>query len=284
MEQIKIRIFHTGWVCVSPYLPFGGDNCNVLKASGLTTRKKDRLWLPVSAYLIEHPRGKILVDCGWHRNISPNGEFDKKAQIKSLGSRLLYVVNQGKIKKGAAIDEQLLKIGIKTSELDFVLLTHLDCDHVNGLELVKDAKHILVANDEIICSKKKSPVNRIRYQSKWWKNCQLKGFDWNDTEGPYEKAFDLFGDETVKMINIPGHCDGLCAVKVKNSDGKYVLIFSDGGYATKSWKEMVTSGVCMDKTAQRKSLEWIREQSLHKDCIESLANHDVDIIPHNIIL
>lgn len=103
-------------------------------------------------------------------------------------------------------------------------------------------------------------------------------------QSPYEKAFDLFGDETVKMINIPGHCDGLCAVKVKNSDGKYVLIFSDGGYATKSWNEMVTSGVCMDKTAQRKSLEWIREQSLHKDCIESLANHDVDIIPHNIIL
>lgn len=163
-------------------MPFCGNNCNILKTSGLTTRKKDRLWLPVSAYLIEHPRGKILVDCGWHRNISPNGEFDKKAQIKSLGSRLLYVVNQGKIEKGAAIDEQLLKIGIKTSELDFVLLTHLDCDHVNGLELVKDAKHILVANDEIICSKKKSPVNRIRYQSKWWKNCQLKGFDWNDTE------------------------------------------------------------------------------------------------------
>lgn len=58
MEQIKIRIFHIGWVCVSPYLPFGGDDCNILKASGLMTKKKDRLWLPVSAYLIEHPKGK----------------------------------------------------------------------------------------------------------------------------------------------------------------------------------------------------------------------------------
>lgn len=284
MEQIKIRIFHTGWVCVSPYLPFGGDNCNILKASGLTTKKKDRLWLPVSAYLIEHPKGKILVDCGWHRDISPNGEFDKKAQIKSFGSRLLYVVNQGKIEKGAAINEQLSEIGIKTSDLDYVLLTHLDCDHANGLELVKEAKHILVANDEIKCSEKKAPVNRIRYQQKWWKNCHLEGFDWNDTEGPYQKAFDLFGDGSIKMINIPGHCDGLCAVKVKNPDGKYVLLFLDGGYAEKSWKEMITSGVCMDKTAQRKSLEWIREQSVSEDCIESLANHDAEIVPHNIIL
>ena len=44
------------------------------------------------------------------------------------------------------------------------------------------------------------------------------------------------------MINIPGHCDGLCAVKITREDGRYVLLFSDGGYATKSWKEMITSG------------------------------------------
>lgn len=210
-------------------MPFGGDNCNIIKASGMTTRKKDRLWLPVSAYLIEHPKGKILVDCGWHRDMSPNGEYDKKAQIKSLGSRLLYEVNQGKIEKGAAIDEQLLGIGIKPSGLDYVLLTHLDCDHANGVGLVKDAKCILVSNDEIACSKKKVPVNMIRYQSKWWKDCALRGFDWNDTEGPYGKSYDLFGDGSVKMISIPGHCDGLCAVKVKNAEGKYVLMFSDGG-------------------------------------------------------
>ena len=146
MESIRIRIFHTGSVCVSPHLPSGGDNCNIVKASGLTTRKKDRLWLPVSAYLIEHPKGKILVDCGWHRDMSPNGEYDKKAQMKSLGSRRLYMVNQGVLEKGAAIDEQLLKIGIKPSDLDYVLLTHLDCDHANGVGLVKAAKHILVAN------------------------------------------------------------------------------------------------------------------------------------------
>ncbi|WP_157047811.1 hypothetical protein [Cellulosilyticum ruminicola] len=47
MEEIKIRIFHTGSVYVSPYLPFGGDHCNMIKASGITTKKKNRLWLPV---------------------------------------------------------------------------------------------------------------------------------------------------------------------------------------------------------------------------------------------
>ncbi len=93
-------MFHTGEVRVSPYLPFGGDNCNLLKASGMTTPKKDWMWLPVSCYLVEHPKGRILVDTGWHRDMSPDGVYDKKAQIKSLGSWILYHVNQGRIAAG----------------------------------------------------------------------------------------------------------------------------------------------------------------------------------------
>ena len=284
MEQIKITIFHAGSVCVSPSLPFGGNEINPLKASPVLTRKKDRLWLPVSAYLIEHPKGKILFDCGWHRDMSPNGELDKKAQIASLGSRLLYVVNQGLLEKGAAIDEQLLKLGIQPSDLDYVLISHLDCDHANGLALVKDAKRILVSNDELAGSRKNNRKNKIRYQSKWWQDCNLQGFDWNDDEGPFGKAYDLFGDGSVKLIGIPGHSDGLCALKVKNDAGKYVLLYADGGYADKSWQEMITSGVCVDKEAQKKSLAWIREQSMRDDCIESLANHDAAVTPHTICL
>ena len=278
---MKIHVLHTGEVRVSPYLPFGGDNCNLLKASGMTTPKEEWIWLPVSVYLIEHPKGLILVDTGWHRDMSPEGVYDKKAQIKSLGSRVLYNVNQGQIPLGEAVDEQLATMGIKPSDLDYVLLTHLDCDHANGLRAVKDAKHILVAAEELECARKNG---FIRYKKKWWEDVDMQTIEWNGTEGPAGKSFDLFGNGSIKMINIPGHCDGLCAVKITRKDGKYVLLFSDGGYATKSWKEMITSGVSLDKEMQRKSLMWIREQSMDANCIESLATHDTDIKPHVIEL
>ena len=138
----------------------------------------------------------------------PEGVYDKATQIKSLGSRVLYNVNQGQIPLGEAVDEQLESMGIQPADLDYVLLTHLDCDHANGL----------------------------------------------------------------------------CAVKITREDGKYVLLFSDGGYATKSWKEMITSGVSLDKEIQRKSLQWIREQSMDPNCVESLATHDTEIKPHVIEL
>ena len=278
---MKIHVLHTGEVRVSPYLPFGGDNCNLLKASGMTTPKEDWIWLPVSVYLIEHPKGLILVDTGWHRDMSSEGVYDKAAQIKSLGSRILYNVNQGQIPLGEAIDEQLETMCIKPADLDYVLLTHLDCDHANGLRAVKDAKHIIVAQEELDCARKNG---FIRYKKKWWEGVDLQTIEWNGTEGPAQKSFDLFGDGSIKMINIPGHCDGLCAVKITREDGKYVLLFSDGGYATKSWKEMITSGVSLDKEMQRKSLQWIREQSMDANCIESLATHDTDIKPHVIEL
>lgn len=282
MSNIKIHIFHTGEVCVAPDLPFGGDHSNAIKASGVFGKKEDRLWLPVSAYLIEHPKGKFLVDTGWAREMSPEGTFDKKAQIRSLGSRMLYEVNQGRIGLGQCIDEQLLEMGIKDTGLDAVLITHLDCDHANGLKQVKGARKFMVSADEVRFANK--ITNKIRYYKGWWEGIPLTAFEWNDTQGPVGRSYDLLGDGSIELINIPGHADGLFAIKVKNDEGKFVLLFSDGGYARKSWEEMITSGIAADKSMQKQSLQWIREQSLDSDCVESLANHDPDIACHVIEL
>ncbi len=183
MTEIRIHVLHAGEVCVSPELPFGGEDCSIIKASGIFAKKSERLWLLVSAYLIECDRRKILFDCGWHRDMSPSGVFDKKTQVKSLGSLPLYVTNQGRVERGAAIDEQLAALGIHPADLDLVLLSHLDCDHANGLKLVAGAKQILVSKDELLFAEDKTFVNRIRYNAVWWRGTKMQTFDWNGTEG-----------------------------------------------------------------------------------------------------
>ena len=182
------------------------------------------------------------------------------------------------------VDEQLAGMGIKSSDIDMVLLSHLDCDHANGLKLMADAKQILVSADELKFAQKKTFANKIRYNSEWWRGTKIKSFDWNNTEGPVGKSYDVFADKSFQMICIPGHSAGLCALKIMNEVGDFVLLFSDGGYAKKSWEKLITSGIAVDKRAQEKSLEWIRLQSLDVHCIESLANHDPDVKPHTIEL
>ena len=203
--------------------------------------------------------------------MSPDGVYDKRAQIRSLGSRLLYNVNQGVLPKGDAVDEQLAAMGVRPSDLDYVLLSHLDCDHANGLKLVAESKNILVSRAEMDGTKRCDFQTKIRFQKRWWNGTKLRTFDWNGTEGPVGKSYDVLGDGSLMMVNIPGHSAGLCALKITNADGKFVLLFADGGYATKSWKEMITSGIALDKEAQKLSLAWIREQSMSPDCVASIA-------------
>ena len=112
MSEIKIHIFHIGKVCVAPELPFGGEHYSALKASGVLDRKSKRLWLPVLAHLIECAHGNVLFDCGWHRDMSPHGVFERRTQIRSLGSLPLYFTNQVVVESSAAIDEQLAARGI----------------------------------------------------------------------------------------------------------------------------------------------------------------------------
>lgn len=271
---------HRACACL-PGSPFRGD-CSIIKASGLLTPKKDWIWLPVSAYLVQHPKGLILFDTGLNRSMSPDGVLDKKAEIRSLGSRLLYMVNQGEIAEGEAVDEQLAPMGLSDTDLDYVILSHLDCDHANGLKLVENAKKLMVSRAEMEFATEKNPVCMIRYQKCWWDGVPLTLFDWNGNEGPFNRSFDLFGDGSVMLVNIPGHCNGLCAMKITNPDGKYVLLYADGGYGTKSWKEMILSGIAVNREQQYRSLEWIREQNLDPNCIESIATHDVNVQPHII--
>ena len=282
MNEIKVHVLHTGQVRVSPYLPFGGDNVNIIKASGIFMKDEQRIWLPVAAYLIEHRNGRLLVDTGWHRAMSPKGVFDKDAQVAHLGSKILYRVNQGIVPPGEALDEQLSVMGVKNEDITCLLMTHLDCDHASGLAAFRNVKKIVVTKEEFESAAKFSNA-AVRYQRKWWDGIDFTFVEWNGTEGPAGHSYDVFGDGSVVMVHIPGHSDGLCAVKITNEDGKFVLLAADGGYAEKSWKEMILPGIVHDKEQIVATLTWIREQSESPDCIACFATHDTNVEPQVIV-
>lgn len=280
----RIHILNTGELFVSPFVPYDQGNAGKLKIMGLTVSKSKWIWLPVMSYLIEHPKGLILVDTGWDRRISPVGEYDKDLQASVLGSKMLARINHGSLPEGKAIDEQLLTMGYSARDIDYVVLTHLDCDHVGGVSQVAHARHILVSDEEMQSALSGTTTNRIRYQSSLWRDVPLTLYQWNSDRGPFNRSYDLFGDHSVELINLPGHSNGLVAVKIRNDDGKYVLLTSDAAYSQRSWKEMVLPGISTNRNDQLKSLRWIREQSLSPNCVASLSTHDPDVEPHTIEL
>ncbi len=48
-----------------PAVPDRGVSKNAAAYTGLFRSARRRIWLPVKIFLIEHPKGAILVDTGW---------------------------------------------------------------------------------------------------------------------------------------------------------------------------------------------------------------------------
>ena len=190
------------------------------------------------------------------------------------------MLNQAVLPKGEALVEQLAEKNISPADIDCVIMSHLHSDHASGLKQFSAAKKILVSAPELEDTKKFP----IRYVSSMWKGINFETFDFQDSGvGPVGKSFDFFGDGSIELINIPGHTSGLVAMKISNGD-KFVLLFADGGYAEKSWREEIPPGTALDENLALESLRWIAKVSRLPECVESLANHDTAVKPHTIVI
>lgn len=261
--MIKVHVFHTGSVIVDKAIPY--KERNPLAVTGFLRGEKNKITLPVSCYLIEHPKGKILIDSGWH------SKYIEEKPHRFFG--LLDKISTPVITEGQTVDKKLENLGIRPDELDYVIFSHLDFDHTSGLELVKNAKNILVSEAEL----KDSNKYFFRYVKKNWNFANITSFSFKDTGiGPVGKSYDLFGDGTVVLVNTPGHSHGHTSVIVKN-DEKFIVVAGDCVYTRDSWEKMLLPGFTVDKKSAKKSIEWINELLRNDNCIAVLANHDSEI-------
>lgn len=273
MDSIKIHVLRCGSVVVDSTLAFNDPNeINPFSYTGLFRSKIHEITLPVWVYLIEHPKGLVLVDTGWHSDVRDH-------MFRYLGP-FLYMANKAFLPEGEAINEQLTTLGYKSSDIDQLVLTHLDCDHVSGLKLVSDAKRIIVSNIEY----DGAMGNSIRYSKKMWEGVPMKYFYYRvSNEGPVQQSFDLFDDGSILLIYTPGHSKGMCSVKISNND-KFVLLVADCGYGKKSWEDGVLPGVVYKKSDMVASLDWVKKMADDPTCVEVLASHDTEVQPHVITL
>lgn len=270
---MKIHIFNCGYINIHEDLLYNGGNMAADLSKAATAPASRRVELPVFSYLIEHKAGLFLVDTGWSRAVSPKGVYDRAAAGRELPKHLAAMYHPY-VPEGKAVAEQLASMGISPADLDAVLITHFDPDHVSGLRSVRTAKRIIVPEDEAYWSVRTK--YRIRQPRELWDiDEKERVFYRGQLLGPMHKAFDVTDDGSIKMVSIPGHTDGMAGVLVREG-GRYVLLASDAAVSRRSWERMEPPGYAASYKLQTRTLRWLAETAGDPECAGVLCSHDPD--------
>jgi len=263
--DVGVRVFHTGSASIDRALAFRERTLHPLPHTGWFRSDSKRLWVPVSAYLVDHPEGLVLVDTGWNAAMRE----DQRDHLGFLPSTMF----RGRLPDGEAVHEQLAALDVEPADLDYVVLTHLDSDHVSGVDHVADAERILVSEPEW------DARDGFRYVQSMWDGVDVEPFPLESVPfGPSNRGLDLFGDGRVYLVFTPGHSPGQVSVLVDTGAG-WVLLASDVGYAARSWEEGILPGLTDSDEDARASLQWVADFARRDDCVAALANHDPDVDP-----
>lgn len=252
---MKIETIQTGWTLVSSSVPDRSKHKWKKAYSRLFQSKDSRIKVPVKCFYVTVAGHAFLIDAGWSEQVVGNAKGH-------LGFGLNFA-SEPVMSKNESANHQL-----KGKQIDCILMTHLDCDHVSGVHDFSEKK--------IICSREEyeyAQKNAIRY-GRLLKGLTFEYIDFKaDAQAIFGKSSDVFGDGSVIAYLTPTHSAGSVIYKI-TENGKYYLVVGDNGYMKESWEKGILPGPLYNPDNMLKCLEWINEKSKDKNCLGVLCAHE----------
>lgn len=264
-----VRVIQTGWTLVSPAVPDRRTRTWSKAYTGLFQRRSSRIKVPVKAFLVETEGRLTLIDAGWSAQAALH-------PLRHMGFGLWFA-SEPVLTEEAAVSRQLERLGIAPKDLDAVVFTHLDCDHVSGVDTLRTARRIMVSPQELAAARGKD----IRYRPNFWRGVDFEEMDFRfDERSPFQQSCDVYGDGSVVAHFTPGHSKGSVAIVANDFEtGRFVVLAGDDGYNKKSWDELALPGPLVNADEMKRSLSWIRDLRSHEACAGVFAAHDPAVEP-----
>lgn len=170
----------------------------------------DRREFSMAGTLVMHPKGDLLIDTGFGRNI------DQQFHTMPLFFRAITSYSLGQ----PAADE-LKAAGYDPKSLRAILLTHSHWDHVSGLPDFPGVP-VWVTLQEREFIRKSGPMDfcrlfaGVRYEE--------YGFEGNPYLG-FPQSYDIYGDGSIVVVPAPGHTPGSVIIFVTLHNGtRYAFV------------------------------------------------------------
>jgi N-acyl homoserine lactone hydrolase len=182
--------------------------------------------IPVSAYYVEHADGNILFDTGCNPNWGgPNGRWP----VDGLQELFPHIGGEE-----CQLPARLDMMGVGPDDVDYVVLSHLHCDHAGCVEYFRKSK-IIVHEDEFAGAFRQyalqdhgSPyalkdLEAIIKAQLSWREIARDEPDQNIVEG-------------VRLLNFgPGHARGMLGLLVSLRSQQGVILCSDACYTAENY-------------------------------------------------
>ena len=181
--------------------------------------KQRDITIPVSMWVIDHPKGLMVFDTG--NNVAISDGADNCKKYWAPGNCDFLKPSQT---RADVIDSQLKTLGYDVSKVKIVVSSHSHLDHIGNIEMFPNAIHVL----------QKKELYQAWFPEKFQGRTSpgtfvmadidnAREFNYLELEGDY----DLFGDGSVMVLSTPGHTLGHQSLKVKLGSGKTVILAQD---------------------------------------------------------
>jgi glyoxylase-like metal-dependent hydrolase (beta-lactamase superfamily II) len=236
------------------------------RAIGFGFPRKRFVWIPVPAFLIEHPtEGPVVIDTGMPAITAQ----DARAGLGWIGN-LLYDV---RMTRADGIGAQLRARGVDPDDVRTVVMTHLHMDHAAGMRELPNAVFAADGREWKAADSRAGFVNG--YHRPHFEGAARRTLETGSAppwEG-FDHALDLLGDGSVRILSTPGHTPGHQSVSVALS-GRRALITADVAYTRAAVFGDAEPGLRWNAKVLRRSLAQVRRHvAEHPDTVV-IPGHD----------
>jgi len=225
MKKVKLHLNYAG-------------HCLAQENHAIRGGRKEKIVFHALWGLIEHPEfGHILYDTGYTQRFHE--------ATKSYPNRIYAKMTTVYIDESEEVAEQLRSNNIDPNSINHIVITHFHADHTAGMLDFPNAtfycsrialKQALKVPKQFAFSKgilKKLLPKNLSERSKIIEDHCVGTED--ETLGT---TYDLFGDNSILLVPLPGHGAGQMGVILETQKSTYFLI-ADACWLKKSYQEMV---------------------------------------------
>lgn len=184
-------------------------------------------WAPISFYVYKHPKGNVMFDTGNNDKTITDAAGWWGPLAKAFGLKMT---------RDDAIVAQLARIGLKTSDIKYVVVSHLHLDHGGNIGQFPNAT-LIVQDQEVQAATAPDIGFSVYYIPGDFADMK------NQNVVQLNGDFDLFGDGTFRVIKAAGHTKGSQFAVVRLPKTGTVIMTGDAVYLKENLDKNLIPGI-----------------------------------------